>query len=79
MKLEDWQYIQKLEDENNRLREGKALWSKQANDLEARIEKALWLHECVRDGEGDRCVVCSGRDDVELWPCPTVKALKGEK
>jgi len=51
---------------------------------EARIDAALALHmPNVIQGKHQRfevCPVCSTRDgDAEDSPCPTVKALKGEK
>lgn len=40
---------------------------------EARIAATLALHVAVEDDEGEYCPTCS-----TAWPCPTVKALKGE-
>ncbi len=42
--------------------------------LEARIEAALALHYEF----GGLCNLCGELVDV-VWPCPTIKALQGEK
>jgi hypothetical protein len=45
----------------------------------ARIEAALALHPKHTIGDLDYCPRCSHRKEVYVaWPCPTVKALRGE-
>ena len=64
--------------ENERLREGKALWSKQANDLEARIDAALAIKmpQPTHESDDERAVYEHGWDDCAGQ---MVEALKGEK
>ena len=64
--------------ENERLREGKALWSKQANDLEARIDAALAVKMPQPNYEDEEVyeAYVAGWDDCMGV---TIEALKGEK
>ena len=45
-----------------------------STDLASRVEKALALHERMRDPMGECCRECNSD-----WPCPTRRALDGEE
>ena len=64
--------IKELEAEGERLRAEVKLHLNGERKLLARIEAALALHK--EQAWSGRCEVCD-----RAWPCPTVKALKGEK
>lgn len=45
-------------------------------DRERRIAAALEIHSA--SGECAICNVCSDDEHLELWPCATVRALRGK-
>jgi hypothetical protein len=70
-------WASKIKAENERLREDKALKIELIEAMGARIEEALALHTFIPDGLPEAsgyCVECSAE-----YPCPTVKALRGEE
>jgi hypothetical protein len=77
--------IEELEAENERLRADVKLWqdanakSATARDqYEARIEAAMTLHkQGIWTGTIKCCLECSKPENLVLWPCPTVRALRG--
>ena len=62
----------RLEAENERLRAEVTRTQAERTTYWLRIEAALALHK--EQAWSGRCEVCD-----RAWPCPTVKALKGEK
>lgn len=48
--------------------------------LAARVEKVLALHASKADEFGPVCSECDKQSDYGVaWPCPTIRALNGEK
>jgi hypothetical protein len=87
-----WEDLERCETELVTARIGSRVYKREAVEhrgnlkrAEARIEAALELHwKMTRLGDGvAACGTCShdaGPDSVwVLWPCPTVKALRGEE
>jgi hypothetical protein len=52
-------------------------WYKEWQDSDTRIEAALALHKPYEMNHQRYCDLCDG-GGIQ-WPCPTVKALRGEQ